>query len=788
MEYYLSGLMSVKKHSSFRILPDYDAPFRIETDASKYGVGVVLSQMRKNKWHPVSYFSKHMSKTESNYSASEREMLAIVLATERFKQYVYGRQVEILSDHQPLKYLLTADVPEPRLARLLNRLRVFDYKISYRAGKEHGNADALSRMVDEGSFGEVNFDEDSNVVLNAIHLNSDYENSQQLLDKNIQWMYDLKLGSRRLGIRPLITVFPSDEAKSLFTQWNRIFIIGKNLFREYIDSEDCVTYQYIVPSLQRSYVLDKSHDSKTAGHLGIEKTLHRIIPKFYWYKQITDIKKYVQSCSRCQQNKSPPKYNTAPLEPLRPSRPNELITTDIMGKLPKSVSGSFYLLVVIDHFTKWVELFPMVNITAAEVAKKLMLVFYRHGIPDTILSDQGSNYQSSLLSEVYELLDVHKVRTSPYHPQCDGITERFNRTIQSMLTSFIDENQANWCSLLPSLAFAYNTAVHSSTKTTPFELMYGRKPKVPLDLIFGQLNLNLHLDPESYASEVKNNLNKSFEIVIRNRDLAMDRNKVRHDRKVRAANFEVHDLVWVLDTAKTVGKTSKLTRKWKGPYRILAKINNSTFEVQPLKKRGKKLVINQCRLTKCFTRAYENVLDPVVEKPLKKRIVVRPEEDMVVEPIAPSLLWPDTAITWPNQVERADKSSDATSNEVHEIILAPPPSTTSGSQINQSGSRTNPSGSPNLVIPTGIPDVDSTCSNETNDRPYNTLFDRGTVPKSSHLGSETSEGVDSQPLPSQKTVDPSFMINKYFEKQIEKNQSKVDRPKRTRKLVDRLGF
>lgn len=281
----------------------------------------------------------------------------------------------------------------------------------------------------------------------------------------------------------------------MYIQWHRIYILGKNVFREYVDTDDCVTYQYIVPMKQRPYVLEKSHDTVTSGHLGVEKTMHRIMPKFYWYKQIGEIKNYVQSCERCQQNKSPLNYNVAPLEPLRPSRPNELITTDIMGKLPKSVSGSHYLLVVIDHFTEWVELYFMVRITAADVALKLMLVFYRHGIPDTILSDQGSNYQSQLLAEIYELLDVHKVRTSPYHPQCDGITERFNRTIQSMLTSFVNDNQKNWCTLLPSLAFAYNTAVHSSTKATPFELMYGRNPKVPVDLIFSQLKLELHLDP-----------------------------------------------------------------------------------------------------------------------------------------------------------------------------------------------------------------------------------------------------------------------------------------------------
>ena len=208
-----------------------------------------------------------------------------------------------------------------------------------------------------------------------------------------------------------------------------------------------------------------------------------------------------------------------------------------------------------------------------------MLVFYRQGIPDTILSDQGTNYQATLLSELYELLDIHKVRTSPYHPQTDGLSERFNRTIQAMITSYIANNQNNWDTFLPALAFAYNSAVNATTKMTPFELVYGRKPKIPLDLIFSTLKLELFLDPEGYAREVQSAFATAFELVIKNRDLSMLKNKVAHDRHVRAANFELTDLVWVLDTAKVVGKSSKLARKWKGPYEILAKINQVQAEV-----------------------------------------------------------------------------------------------------------------------------------------------------------------------------------------------------------------
>ena len=213
----------------------------------------------------------------------------------------------------------------------------------------------------------------------------------------------------------------------------------------------------------------------------------------YWPKIHHDTKEYVQACEVCQQIKPPAFYNQAELVPLRPNRPFEIMTTDIDGELPLSEAGNCYILVVCDHFTKWVELFALRSITAQDVAEKLMLVCCRHGMPETILSDQGTNYQAALISELLELLDVRRVRTSPYHPECDGLTERFNRTLKTMIASYVNEDQDDWDTKLPMLAFAYNTAVHATTKCTPFELIYGREPKIPLDLTHERVEVDLFL-------------------------------------------------------------------------------------------------------------------------------------------------------------------------------------------------------------------------------------------------------------------------------------------------------
>ena len=170
-------------------LPDFDKEFVVESDASKFGIGGVLSQKIGRHYKPIAYYSKHLSKTERNYSTSERELLAIVMSVEHFKEYLYGRQFRIISDHEPLKFLATCDAPTPHLARLQRRLNIYNQSIEYRAGKIHGNADALSRMVDEEQLGE---DKDNgDVIINTIQLKPQHVNSNQTSDPDIAWIIEL---------------------------------------------------------------------------------------------------------------------------------------------------------------------------------------------------------------------------------------------------------------------------------------------------------------------------------------------------------------------------------------------------------------------------------------------------------------------------------------------------------------------------------------------------------------------------------------------------------------------
>ncbi|XP_075770608.1 uncharacterized protein LOC142823438 [Pelodiscus sinensis] len=213
-------------------------------------------------------------------------------------------------------------------------------------------------------------------------------------------------------------------------------------------------HQLLVPKPYRGGVLELAHDHTWAGHLGTEKTQHRVLQRFYWPGVYQDIKNYCASCPQCQKT-SPTRVPPAPLIPLPiVGTPFERIALDLVGPLEKSSRGYIYILVIIDYATRFPEAVPLRRATAGAIAEELMRLFSRVGLPKELLTDQGTNLTSRIMTELCKLLQVRKLRTSVYHPQTDGLVERFNRTLKEMLRKFVKEDPRDWDQLLPALMFA----------------------------------------------------------------------------------------------------------------------------------------------------------------------------------------------------------------------------------------------------------------------------------------------------------------------------------------------
>ena len=631
-------------------LPDFSKPFKLDTDACDYGVGASLEQpiiegCKESK--PVAYFSKHLSETQQRYSTTERELLAIVLACEHFRQMLYGVKFQVVTDHQPLKAIFTSSNLSPRLTRWLSRIEMFDPEIVYKEGKKHGNADGLSRMAVDETNDEyenipatpinrvwvneevkdafnisdddddwISMDEDDlddetprenkvNICqrINLINVRSETVDLEQQQDSNIVWIYNLIKTETFNKIKTEVTTFENKEQESFYKQRQRLRIINKQLYREFMDENESVVLQYVVPRHMRDLFLKKAHDSIYGAHQGRDKVLARLKSRCYWPKMGKDVEEHVKYCHVCQITKPPARYNVAELKPILPTKPLEIITTDIMGPLNVTKHNNKYIMIVVDHFTKWMELYALKTMEAEEVAKKIASFACRHGSPLQILSDQGKNYQSDVLNELYEVFDIDKTRTTPYHPACDGLSERGNRTNKAALTALVNERMNDWDELLEFIQLAYNTSLNATTNCTPFELMYGRQPRIPLDLIIPEMTIDLQISPEQYAAQVKTALADAYRLVEKNRDNRMERNKIYHSRKVRAAHYLPGDTVLLLDEAKKTGTSNKFCKKWKGPFSVLeVDETGHNVKIKPIKRNGRSLRVNISKLKTYFRK------------------------------------------------------------------------------------------------------------------------------------------------------------------------------------------
>ena len=263
--------------------------------------------------------------------------------------------------------------------------------------------------------------------------------------------------------------------------------------------------------------------------------------------------------------------------------PWERLGIDITGPHPTSSKGNVYILTVIDHFTKWVELFPMRNQEAPTVAKLLFEgVICRHGCPIQILTDQGPNFESHLFQELNRLLSIDKIRTTPYRPSTNGNIERFHGTMHSMLAKLVSDNQRDWDQKLPAVAFAYRTSVHETTRFTPYFLMYGREARIPADLVYGPPpdELSEPRDTPEFVQQQSTALQQAYESVRQNLGLAARRRKHQYDLRSKPQTFSVGSLVWVLVPRRRPQRYMKWQCLYQGPYRIVRQLGPVNYLVQ----------------------------------------------------------------------------------------------------------------------------------------------------------------------------------------------------------------
>ena len=431
------------------------------------------------------------------------------------------------TDDGSLQWLHSLKEPEGQLARWLERLQEYDFDIQHWRGTHHQNADALSRhpthqpdplAVASNANTVHTTQNDCPHILSSVTA----EPFPDLCEHSVTELRKFQQEDDTVGLllkavedqqRPPSSVSQGKSRKFqlVLQQWNQLYVNVGLLFRRYEDCQGNEQYaQLVLPESLTAEVLNNLHSGVAGGHLGEEKTLERLQERFYWPGHTEDVHKWCQQCLQCAQRKTPAPKNKAKLTSIYPGYPLQLVAMDILGPLPESPHKNSYVLVVSDYFTRWTEAYALPNQEAETVAHKPVdEFFFRFSVPEQLHSDQVRQFESTIIKEVSRLLQINKTRTTPYHSQSDGLVERFNRTLLSMLATTIADHPWDWEDNLRQLCYAYNTSVHSSTGYTPFFLKFGRQARLLVDLAF-QLPQRQPLYHTQYTIHLQSTLGDSY--------------------------------------------------------------------------------------------------------------------------------------------------------------------------------------------------------------------------------------------------------------------------------------
>lgn len=416
---------------------DPDCPLELVCDASNIAIGAVLQQRKSDCIAPLMFFSRKLKDSQTHYSTYDKELLAIYQAVKHFQFMLEGRPFKILTDHRPLQFAFsTIAERSPIQKRYLSYISQFSTDIVHIAGQDNVVADALSRPDCDMVSAE-------NLLKDIVSAQSQDKEIEELVEKD---------GSS--------------------------FVLEKVQFPDFQVVVETSTGRHrpFVPNNLRKTVFRVLH---SLSHPGVKASRKLIAERYFWPNMLRDVGNWVRSCDACQRAKVV-RHTITPIESIPiPDKRFSHIHMDLVGPLPCS-AGYSYLLTIVDRFTRWPEAYPIVDMTANTVAKALVANYVsRFGVPDVMTTDRGRQFESELFRQLTSLLGVNRIRTSSYHPQANGMVERFHRTLKTALKACADPT--NWSAHLPLILLGLRTATKEDLKCSPAELVYGRTLNLPGD-------------------------------------------------------------------------------------------------------------------------------------------------------------------------------------------------------------------------------------------------------------------------------------------------------------------
>ena len=513
------------------VLPDFSLPFELHCDASKLGIGGVLSQQNR----PVAFFSEKLAGARGRYSTYDVEFYAIVQAVKHWRHYLVHREFILYTDHDALRHLDSQAKVSSRHAAWISYLQQFTFVIKHQSGKSNRVADALSRR---------------HSLLTTMH-------------------------STVLGFASFADMYPTDPF------FSRILGEAEQEMRSDYTVQDGYLFKGLrlcVPDCSlRLKIISELHNE---GHVGRDRTLQLVVESYFWPTLRRDVERFVERCRICQVAKG--KASNAGLYlPLPiPTQPWSDVSMDFVLGLPRTQRGHDSIFVVVDRFSKMVHFIACKKTTdAVSVASLFFREIYRlHGLPTSIVSDRDTRFLSHFWRSLWKLLGTSLDMSSAYHPQTDGQTEVVNRSLGNLLRCLVGDNIKTWDTKLCQAEFAHNHAANRSTGFSPFHVVFGLVPRGPLDLSTTPDLTRHHGEAVDFITDLQ-----GIHKVTQSRlETATSKYKAAADTKRRELIFEPGDLVWVYLTKERLPLRdyNKLKSKKLGPVEIVERINPNVYRVK----------------------------------------------------------------------------------------------------------------------------------------------------------------------------------------------------------------
>ncbi|CAB3247216.1 unnamed protein product [Arctia plantaginis] len=465
------------------------AETQLHTDASKHGLaGILLQRNPDGALQPVSYFSRKTTAEEQKYHSFELETLAVTASLNRFRVYLIGIAFTIHTDCSAIRSTLTKRDLVPRIARWWIQLQEFDCAIEYRPGNKMSHVDALSRNPIDSEPNESHI-----LDILLVESEQDWVTTIQSTDEDITRIREILSNPNSGNV--------VDICKNFKLKHGRVYrVVGDEI-------------KWVVPKGARWQILKRNHDD--VGHYGYEKTLEGIRQHYWFGKMRRFVKKYVSACLECAHHKAPGGKREGALHPIEKiSVPFHTIHADHLGPFVRSKLGNCYLLVIIDSFTKFI------NITAVKNTKSLttIKVFRDHirffGVPTRLITDRGSSFTSKSFKEFTEEYGIKHVLNAVATPRANGQVERFNRTItEALATSNHGKDERRWDESIIDVQIGLNTTVHKTTRKSPSELLFGFNINHRAQGILSTIiNETINVIPSDELNTIRNEASKRIEV------------------------------------------------------------------------------------------------------------------------------------------------------------------------------------------------------------------------------------------------------------------------------------